>query len=451
MNILWIEDFGGGLDSGTQTLNLLFQDLLSFNHWDEDEWSLLSSPADLQRYCQKNSALHCIYLCRHYFDYEAFKTNNDLIRKIDAVIIDIRLDNQVDFDAPIPINSQAKNKFHIEAGFYIFNDLVHFGFPAEKMCFMTGETNSLAEFSEKCAEIYIPKVVGFEKSDTGYEKLRQWIKEQAVDYSILRRGIIEGCEFLNQHIDQNDENVQFRDFIKLENNQPAIEVPVMEIKNYLDALSQSLAIRQPIDPSSLNIRYRLFLRTLSHEWEESIEANSLKQRHGNDFSNIRDIYTFAWIMKMTRNWVVHAKLLEPLNEQFIAFLILVNMRAMFRLPKAIQPYEQILLCLITLSPEHGFKFDEIKDKIEYAECLVDEHLTFLKIPTEKHFGEKINAIYRQVTGNPDAEEYDFKKFLFQYFWINQKQKDSSGNLTACSDDFLPTLARHIYHYSFLDA
>lgn len=108
MNILWIEDFGGGLDSGTQTLNLLFQDLLSFNNWDEDEWSLLSNPADLQDYCQKNSARHCIYLCRHYFDYEAFKTNNDLIRKIDAVIIDIRLDNQVDFDAPIPINSQEK-------------------------------------------------------------------------------------------------------------------------------------------------------------------------------------------------------------------------------------------------------------------------------------------------------------------------------------------------------
>ena len=30
MNILWIEDFGGGLSTGAATLNLMFQDLISF-------------------------------------------------------------------------------------------------------------------------------------------------------------------------------------------------------------------------------------------------------------------------------------------------------------------------------------------------------------------------------------------------------------------------------------
>ncbi len=99
------------------------------------------NPSDLENFFKENTALHCVYLCRHYFDYVDFKTNNELARKIDAVIIDIRLDNNVDFDLPIPNDSQEKEKFHKKAGFYIFNDLVHLGFPAEKMCFMTGEKN----------------------------------------------------------------------------------------------------------------------------------------------------------------------------------------------------------------------------------------------------------------------------------------------------------------------
>ncbi len=265
--------------------------------------------------------MHCVYLCRHYFDYDEFKANNELAKRIDAVIIDIRLDNHRYFDLPIPNASQEKEKFHINAGFYIFNDLVHLGFPADKMCFMTGEKNSFIDFEKKCADIYIPKVIGFEKSNAEYEKLRKWIKDQELDYTILRRGIIEGCEFLKLHIEKSDANIQFRDFIKIENNQPTIEIPATEIKNYLDVLSQYLAIKQPNDDLSTNIQYRLFLRTLVHEWEENIDPNSLKEKYANDLSKIRDIYTFAWLMKMTRNWVSHANLLEPLNPQIMAFLL----------------------------------------------------------------------------------------------------------------------------------
>ena len=148
--------------------------------------------------------MHCVFLCRHYFDYVEFKANNELAKRIDAVIIDIRLDNNIDFDQPIPNGSndpQEKEKFHINAGFYIFNDLVHLGFPAEKMCFMTGEKNSFSGFKKQCDDIYIPEVIGFEKSDAEFGKLRQWIKERESDYAILRRGIIEGCDYLKSHIE----------------------------------------------------------------------------------------------------------------------------------------------------------------------------------------------------------------------------------------------------------
>ena len=456
MNILWIEDFGGGLNTGSATLNLMFQDLISFDKWNEDELSLLSRPNDLEKYFKENTALHCVFLCRNYFDYVDFKTNNELSRKVDSVIIDIRLDNKVDFNLPIPSGSHAKEKFHEEAGFYIFNDLVHLGFPAESICFMTGEKNSFSGFKKQCDEIYIPEVVGFEKSDVEYGKLRQWIKEQKSDYVNLRRGVIEGCYSLTRLL-EDDSNIQFRDFIKIENTQPTIEMPTIELNNYLDVLSQLLALKEPDDK---NIQYRLFLRTLVHEWEENIDAKSLKEKHGNDLSKVRDIFTFAWIMKMTRNWVAHANLLEPLTPQFIAFLFLINMRAMFRLPKAIQSHERFLLDLISLSPVANINVKSVEHEMGYAERIVDESLGALRIEAkkysdkakqevEKHFGEKINDIYRRATGNPDAERYAFQQFLLQYFWINQKQQ--VRRLVANSDEFLPTLARHIYKSSFPEA
>lgn len=444
MNILWIEDFGGGLPTGTGTLNSMFQDLINFDNWDEDELSLLSKPSDLENFCKENSALHCVFLCRHYFDYVDFKANNELARKVDAVIIDIRLDNNVDFNLPIPSSSHTKAKFHEESGFYIFNDLVHLGFPAEKMCFMTGEKSSFGDFKNQCDDIYIPEVVGFEKLEANFGKLRQWIKERETNYAILRRGIIEGCDYLKSHIEKDDSNIQFRDFVKIENKQPTIEIPSTDIKNYLDALSQFLAIKEPNDQ---NIQYRLFLRTLVHEWEENIDPNSLKQKHGNDLSKIHDIYTFAWLMKMTRNWVSHANLLEPLNSQTIAFLVLINMRAMFKLTKAIQPYERILLRCISLSSAYAIKSQELNGHINHTVQNVDDILTELKINESGHFGEKINAIYRRNTGNPDAVDHDFNGFLLQYFWVNQKSY--LRKLTDTSDDFLPTLARHIYSRSFL--
>ena len=423
MNILWIEDFGGGLDSGKATLNLMFQQLISFENWDEDELSLLSRPDDLEKYFKENTALQCVLLCRNYYDYLEFKTVNNLLGKVDAIIIDIRLHNNVDLNLPIPSNVHTNAKFHEEAGFYIFNDLVRLGFPAEMMCFMTGEMNSFSGFKKHCDEIYIPEVTGFEKSDTGYVKLRQWIEERGADYINLRRGVIEGCEFLKNHIKNDESNIQFRDFIKLENAQPTIEIPKTELNNYLDALSQFLALKEPHDK---NIQYRLFLRTLVHEWEENIEAKMLTVKHPqyftkdqpNFFGKMNDIYTFAWLMKMSRNWVSHAKLLEPLNAKFISFLFLINMRAMFRLPKAIQPYEKILLRCMSLSPVNGINSYILKDEIRRSEENVgdllirmdnihtDQESNFIltyfdkkveKTKKLKYFNDKINEIYRYNT------------------------------------------------------
>lgn len=439
MNILWIEDFGGTLSSGTETLELMFQGLLSFDEWDEDELNLIKKPADLVGFCQDQGSVHRIYLCRHYFDYLEFKAKYSILNEIDVIITDIRLDNLEPrvLDLAIPEPYTDKSKFHINGGFYIFNDLIHLGVPAERMCFMSGEKNSFKAFEEKCSEIYIPKVKAFEKSDADYEKLRDWIDVQGSDYAMLRRGIIEGCHQLKLIIGQDEQAIQFRDFIKEADH----EIASTDIHNYLDTLALFLPIKEESEQS--NMQYRLFLRALAHEWEEKLDPQSLKQKYGNDLNHIHDIYTFAWLMKMTRNWVSHANLLEPLNPQIIAFLFMVNMRAMFALLKQIQPYEEILLSCINKNPEKTINLDSLRNEIKYANEDIDN---ILRVDDATHFGSKMNDLYRQNTGNPDAEEHDFKHFLLQYFWLNQK--NYLHNLIPDSNEFLPTLARHIHSHSF---
>lgn len=387
------------------------------------------------------------------------------LEKIDYVILDIDLPACADDDPPDEhlmrileqhygcANAEDETIFVEKcaelkkiAGYHLYTELlVNLGFPKDHILFVSnhGENLKSIQAAFKAAKITLPII--HQKSDPD---VKAWVTEKhQTPYSRLRRGIIEGCGFLKQHVDKCDENIQFRDFIKLEKNEPVIEIPATEVKNYLDALSQSLDTRQPIDQPSLNIKYRLFLRALSHEWEENIDPRSLRDRHANNLNAICDIYTFAWIMKMARNWVSHAKLLEPLNSQIVAFMFLVNMRAMFKLPKAIQRYENILLNCISQSPSDSLT--NLNGNIEDAERCVEEILAGLKIENTRHFGQKINAIYRHNTGNPDAEPHDFKKFLLQYFWINQK--DNLNQLTANSSDFLPTLARHIYTTSFPEA
>jgi len=310
--------------------------------------------------------------------------------------------------------------------------------------------NRFCEAYRRC-RIEPPKAIN-KSLNEAKQHLNHWLENhERNDYLVLRRGIIEGCEFLKSHIKEDDSNIQFREFIKTENSQPVIEIPSTDIKNYLDALSQFLAIKQPNDQ---NIQYRLFLRTLVHEWEENINPDRKRYKYN-------DIHTFAWLSKMTRNWTSHAILLEPLDVLIIAFLFLVNMRAMFKLPKEIKPYEKILLGCISTSPEIN---SELENHIKNSENDIDGILTCLKIPEYKEdkngqqrfdkngkeilkvFGDKINDIYRRNTGQSGAEEHNYKGFLLQYFWVNQKA--NLEKLTAPSDDFLPTLARHIYSRSF---
>jgi len=146
---------------------------------------------------------------------------------------------------------------------------------------------------------------------------------------------------------------------------------------------------------------------------------------------------------MIRNWVSHANLLEPLDTQFIAFSFLANMRAMFTIPLEVQDYEVLLLqCLNSQASEH-LDSSTLQDEMKYA---VNDLDGLLRIDDKRLFSDKMNCLYRENTGNPDAEAHDFKKLLYQYFWVNQK--NYKDKLVSKSTKFLPTLACHLYKPSF---
>ena len=401
----------------------------------------------MQNYCRHNSAINCVYLCRHYFDYAEFKREFDLTKDIDAIIIDIRLDNEVNFDADIPVNKD-KRKFHEEAGFYIFNDLLRLGYPVEKICFMTGEKNSLHGFQYKCLAIYIQDVIGFEKSDTGYGKLRQWIKERNTYYCNLRRGVVDGCRHAKPLIKNS---LYFNSYTS--GNDASHD----DLTNYFDVLESYLPLRQPDDKKTL---YKLFIRTLSHEWES---AKNIKP----DPDKKPDAM-LAWIMRNTRHWVTHnSSLFSDTDEQLLAFLFIVNLRVMFNFDDfSVQNYENILLRLFDNEAldesEFSQKYRPISDVyLELRNFILDENKLLpkgQKIEETFYFNHMANNI-QMSKSQKRVDKKLFAKLLYQMFWlmlchafVDKKNKNSLEikfwNFDFSDKPYLFELARHIYHRSF---
>jgi hypothetical protein len=480
MNILWIEDFDG-LSSGTDTLESMFKNLLSFNDWEEDELNLIIRPTDLKKFCEQQKSVHQIYLCRNYSDYIDFKENSLIINKIDVAIIDIDLNNRnknYNFSAKIP-DGHSEEEFHKKAGFYIFNDLIHLGVPAELMRFMTAQDNSLDDFKKDCIKNYMPPVEGFIKGKD-YEELRDWLTLQQSSYAILRRGIIEGCRCIanlikNEEKDDKDRKAKeeqlTKDYLRFNNyiEKSEKKVSLDDMRDYLKVLENFLPLRKPNDKAAL---YKLFVRTLAHEWDAAEPKQLNKQNKQNG------LYAFTWIMKMSRNWLAHGKIFEQLKAQDVAYLFIVNMRAMFDLGDNLLVYEKHLLNLFAneVLPE------KMKEKIGDNPSLKKDNKNYKQreIPLAKNYailldknGKAFQAVnFHDALNNFQKEsEKDndfFIKGLFQTFWF----LTSSGYVYIPSDkdkvhddlkyqfkyfdyhkdsqDYLFELARHIYNYSFTE-
>ncbi|MFI3155029.1 MAG: hypothetical protein QX199_02615 [Methylococcaceae bacterium] len=394
----------------------------------------------------------------------------DLEKKIDYVILDIDLpahdgdgiNSEVlglleTFEGYQKLTDEAEDEALLKkkcaelktrAGFYLYTKLVmELGFPKQHILFCSNhaENNKTILAAFETAKIASPQI--YQKSN---QYVQDWVESRYKNpYSRLRRGIIEGCQYAkNLTIDKLY-------FNKFTNNNESVQPK--DIFNYLEILENFLPLREPANKQSL---YKLFIRTLSHEWEA---AKIIR------FDKEKPDAVLAWIMRNTRHWITHnSSLFSDADEQLIAFLFMMNMRVMFSSADyVVQTHENILLKLFDNEslPEQTFKEQSIPVSEAYLNLrniIRDENQNpeYKKLNIEEafYFNEMANNI--QLSTSPIRNDKKlFTKLLYQMFWLTtcnpfvDKKNSSSleikfGNFNYFDKPYLLKLARSIYNRSF---
>jgi len=465
-HFLWIEDFENSVETTAS-------DVLS---------SIIEEPFDNDaRKLKRKLKNQGVFLELTFQDGLGFINDKDRLNQIDYIILDIDLKSHegsiedispdvlkllYEFQDYTRAEYESKNEDLFKkvctnlkeiAGFYLYTQLVlELGFPKTHILFCSnhGENTKKIQDAFKTAKISLPQI--HQKSDP---KVQLWVKERYDEpYSRLRRGIIEACKYLKS---LTDEKLRFNNFIQEQDKERDKQITLEDLHNYLDVLENFLPLREPADKATF---YKLFIRTLSHEWE----STNYKEFQSLNKQGSKELFAFAWIMKMTRNWLAHSRIFENISEQDVAYLFIVNMRVMFTLEVNLLKYEKHLLQLFQLIISEQELKVKISDKVQDR-----------KIPLEASYIALLNKIQnkRQAINFHDALN-NLQKFssledseyliqgLYQTFWFltssgyvyEAKLSNSKTRLNYQfgyfdyykdnKDNYLFELARHIYKRSF---
>jgi hypothetical protein len=456
-HFLWVEDFE---TSPEVTADNVFGDLFGNKPFSDDE-------RELKRYIENYGVSVELNL---QDGLEAITP--DLDKKFDYIILDIdlpaydgdlnqevlgllsefegyqTLDDEAEDEA---LRKQACHSLKSIAGFYLYTKLVvELGFPKQHILFCSnhGENTETIQNAFKAAKIKLPKI--YQKSDV---EVKNWVKESYENpYSRLRRGVIEACKYLKSI---PESNCRFKDFIKDDEKKPSIE----DIHNYLDVLAGFLPLKVPENPQTI---YKLFIRTLSHVWEAAEPIQEKEKKYS-------ELSAFFGIMKITRNWSAHGSVFQEIKAEDLAYLFIINMRAMFELGDEALPFEKYLLRLFENPVEDGemkkvvgrsHEDRSIPLAVNYASMLKNSGNTWQAID----FQDTLNRLQRNKSDRFDNDF--FIKGLYQLFWfLTSKGRVYIPNDNLNSERFkalqyqfmhfdykktnyIFEIARHIYGRSF---
>ncbi len=335
------------------------------------------------------------------------------------------------------------------AGYFLYTELVvELGFPKQHILFCSnhGENSISTRDAFKAAKIALPTI--YEKSAP---EVQAWVKACYENpYSRLRRGIIEGCQYVKKLV---DDKLYFNEYIKKNER-----VKPEDILNYLDVIENFLPLREPINKTAL---YKLFIRTLSHEWEAADTIRSDK--------NKKDA-SLAWVLRYTRHWITHnSNLFSELDEKMVAYLFMVNLRVMFNSDDdSLQHYEKMLLNLFAEDALSEAQFKTIignklipisKAYLDINNIVLDEKHNGIIIQDAFYFNELANNIQLSSSSLRNDKQL-FTKLLYQMFWLVTSNpyidKSNKRNLLEikfwdfnyAEKPYLTELARHIYNAGF---
>jgi len=461
-HFLWVEDFNASETKRPEnivssTVNSVFGSLL-------DSKELIKELAEEDvNDAQDFLAEKGIFLKLNLLDALKFIRNPNELSKIDFVVLDV--------DMPIYPNDRKNNDSYLDdliakypsendlkriAGYQIYIELViELGFPKSHILFCSNHASYFEELKNKFSNANIKPPVSpnpnkpfLEKEDK--EFIEKWLTDKQSDYFVLRRGIIEGCNYLKT---LTETEFRFNEFIKEEDKR----IDLLDLFNYVSVLETLLPLQEPKNKAYF---YKLFVRTLAHEWEAA-EPKKL--------NNQNELFAFSWIMKMSRNWLAHSKIFEKLTAQDVAYLFMVNIRALFDLGDKLTGYEKILLNLFEpisatdLKAKIGNDFKDRKLPLieNYAQVLKATGNTYQAI----NFHDALSNLQKYKI-NENEPEF-FVKGLYQTFWFltsnggvfipseEQVKKFSVLNYQfryfdyhKNTEDYLFELARHIYNRSF---
>lgn len=455
---LWVEDFE---NSPKVTASNVFGSVLNDEFFVEDKRNIKKLFTDKGVFVELNFQDGLVFI------------QQELDNKIDYIILDIDLpaygkdgiNNDVlqllaDFENYQPhddetedevLRQKACDELKKIAGFYLYTKLVvELGFPKQHILFCSnhGENTKTIQEAFKTAKIVKPEIY-----DKSHEYVRNWVKINYENpYSRLRRGIIEGCRYAKLLA---QERLYFSNFLPKQDS-----IQIEDIISYFEILENFLPLREPENKISI---YKLFIRTLSHEWEAAKNIRNNKEKPD---------AVLAWIMRNTRHWITHNSTLFSLaDEQLLAFLFMVNMRVMFsHADYSIQNYESILLKLFdneSLSAEelNGKSIPVSDAYLELRNIIRDENQNQerknLNIEEAFYFNEMSNNV--QLSNSPLRNDKKlFTKLLYQMFWLTTcnpfvDRKNSKSleikfwNFNYSDKPYMLAMARSIYHRSFPEA
>jgi len=353
-----------------------------------------------------------------FFDALRFIREPSNLLKVDYIILDIDL-QLTGFVSPNDVVYQTyteilerygndKEALKKVAGYQLYVELVmNLGFPKEHILFCSNHEQYLTgiktAFQE--AKISLPKPVP-SKHESDRDIIQQWIRERRNNrYVTLRRGIIEGCQLLLDQLSQNSHVIHFHHYFQ-KGSQTAENLRD-DLRNYLETLKTFLPLREP-ESSAKPMLFKLFARTLAHEWETSANPGQYQGTNSTFYQAL------GWILKSTRNWLSHSQILDGLQEEEVAFLFLTAMRAMFNLGNQPETYEKILFRLFQPTAATELQQD-LKDKLVESYVMVKEHLlNAVKVEDAIPFNKMLDNMQNKDVSLPG--NYSYLTGLFQMFW-----------------------------------
>jgi len=453
---LWIEDFES---SAKTTASNLFGGLV-----DEQSFS------DNTRQLKKNLKEHGVFIELSFQDGLGFVRNN--LNKIDYIILDIdlpalskgdqinddvlqflknfhdykKLDDESEDELLLGKKCEELKKL---AGYHIYSELViELGFPKQHILFCSNHGENLKSIQEafRTAKITLPTI--YKKSDP---EAHTWVeKNHENPYSRLRRGIIEGCQYAKKIVNNK---LYFNSYVNKDN-----PIDPYDMENYLDILESFLPLDVPKKKVDL---YKLFVRTLSHEWDA---AKYIR------FDKDKNDAMLAWIMRNTRHWITHnSNLFNDLDEKLVAYLFIINMRVMLNFEDdSLQSFENILLSLFTenVQTKQDFKIKYDNELIPISDAYLDLRSLVLEQKNNKmdiedafYFNELANNIQQSKSYLRNDKKL-FVKLIYQMFWLTLSNpypgKGDRRNLLKIqfsrfdylAKPYINEIARHIYSSSF---